>query len=217
MQKHLDAIKAHEITRGNIIGLRKAINATERASRGWSTSVTSPPVPLGDLFALESAIQDERPKAIGELHIAGLALLTAPRYRKRWNEAQAYAIAHIDHFRLIRFDRIGSRDQNCVPVFEVWAPDRMGLLGCAFAFRCIPWQSGGDGPEIVPVCGNMPKPLDPLEELARAFDYGIRAAIDHYPPLPPQDWPEWAQEEFRAGFDWHSEQWEIVRYRRRST
>lgn len=152
-QKHLDAIRSGTVDRSNVIGLRKLINASERKARGWYTGATASAVPLDDLWTLEDALDQHRPTVTGELDASGRKLLASPRYRKRFSEAQREAITRIDHFRLVRFDRIGLNGVHCVPVYEVWAPDARGFMGYAFTFRNVPWQSGGDGPEIVPERG----------------------------------------------------------------
>jgi len=149
-QKHLDATRSGTVTRGNVIGLRKLINASERKARGWSIGVTASAVSLDDLWTVEQALGENRPTVTGELDASGRKLLASPRYAKRFSEAQRDAIARIDHFRLVRFDRICADGTHCVPVYEVWARDAMGFLYNAFAFRHVPWQSGGDEPEIVP-------------------------------------------------------------------
>lgn len=152
-EKHLAAIESGKIERGNVIGLRKLINASERKARRWSIGVTAAAVSLDDLDTIESAIARCRPVAVGELHEGGLAVLRNPKYKNRLAD-YAESIAAIDHFRLVRFDRLGSNGVHSVPVFQVWAkipPKGDALDGgtyLAFTFRNIPWQSGGNGPEI---------------------------------------------------------------------
>jgi len=150
MQKHLDAIAAGRVTKTNIIGIRKAINHIERLRRGWPGNRSN--ATEQELFAVERMIADLKPRVAGELHETGVKLLQSPRYKKRWDRWQQEAIDVIDHFQLIRYDRI---EANAVSVYEVWAkvpPKGAGLDGAsyqAFRFRNIPWQSGGNGPEIV--------------------------------------------------------------------
>lgn len=153
MQKHLDAIASGTVTKTNVIGIRKAINHIERLNAGWSGNRSAATV--DEVFAVEQALAEQRPRVGGELHDTGVKLLQSPRYRKRWQPWQSEAIAAIDHFRLVAYDRIGSRGQYSVPVYAVWAkipPKGDALDGGsyeAFRFRNIPWQSGGDGPEVV--------------------------------------------------------------------
>lgn len=51
------------------------------------------------------------------------------------------------------------------------------------------------------------------EEISRAFEYGAKAFLDRAFPLPPEDWPESAKEEFRNGFDWCAQARELNRLR----
>lgn len=143
-QKHLDAIRAGKVDRTNVIGLRKLINASERAARGYSVGVTACTVSGDDLLTIENALGTCCPVVCGELHTSGLALLRSPRYAKR---LQNYlpALEGEVNFHLIRFDRIDNYSRVTVPVYRVTkGDDHMHL----FTFRNIPWQSGGEGPEI---------------------------------------------------------------------
>lgn len=148
-QKHLAAITSGKITRSNIIGLRKGLNAYDRVSRGYSTSRTNPGFAMEQVDELYSAIEKHHPTALGELHEGGLTVLRNPRYAKRWTPAQERIIDGACRFDLIRFDWIGPRGEHCVPVYRVISRD------CeAFAFRNIPWQSAWslgeeDGPRAV--------------------------------------------------------------------
>lgn len=148
-QKHLAAIASGKITRSNIIGMRKGFNAWERASRGYSTSRTNPGFTNLEADDLTLAIDKHHPTATGELHDGGLIVLRNPRYAKRWSAFEQRIIDGACRFDLIRFDWIGSRGAQCVPVYRVIARD-----GEAFAFRNIPWQSAWalgeeDGPCVV--------------------------------------------------------------------
>lgn len=151
---HLAAINAGTVTRANVNGIRRLINASERKAAGWSIGVTASAVDLDALYALEEALDDKRPRVTGELHDSGLKVLRNRRYAKRL-DGLADSIAAIDHFTLVRFDRIGRRGEHCVPVFAVWSriPAKGDALDGgtyrAFTFRNVPWQSGGDGPELV--------------------------------------------------------------------
>lgn len=83
-------------------------------------------------------------------------MLRSPRYAKRL-APYADSIAVIDHFRLIDFEDISRRGDGThnTPVYAVWCeiPSKGDVLDGgvyeAFRFQNIPWQSGGDGPEIV--------------------------------------------------------------------
>jgi len=148
-EKHLAAIKSGHIDKGNVIGMRKAFNHVARIGRGWSVSPSAPRVSFEEVDAMQAALENYRPKVTGELHETGKALLQSRRYAKRWNEVQTHAISQIDHFRLIGFEENPGQKGSFVPVYEVWARDSMGLMRNAFTFWNIPWQSGGNGPEIL--------------------------------------------------------------------
>lgn len=87
---------------------------------------------------------------VGPLHDSGLKVLRNPRYAKRWTARQQLTIANLDHFELLRFDRVGRR--YSVPVYRA-----VSRSGGSFAFRNIPWQTAyysglDDGPRVVPEC-----------------------------------------------------------------
>jgi hypothetical protein len=142
-QKHLNAIRSGFVDRSNVIGLRKLINASERKAAGYSVSVTACAVDWHDLDLIEDALADCKPIVTGALHDSGLALLRSPRYAKRLHYQQGF-IARIHAFRLVRFDRIDAYNRVTVPVYR--CEDATGSH--LFTFRNIPWQSGGNGPEI---------------------------------------------------------------------
>lgn len=145
MNKHLAAILAGTVTRSNVIGIRKAINAAERRERGYSVSRTAPRLGGRELAAVEQALTEHEPRVIGELHDSGLKLLQSPRYRKRL-ESVAEIVANLESFHLVSFDRtqLDGHGANAVPVY------RARGAGRSFLFRNIAWQSGGNGPEILP-------------------------------------------------------------------
>ena len=142
-QKHIDAIAAGEVTKTNIIGLRKALNAMGRRRRGFSTSATSPKATDNDINLALTMIYRDRPKVTGELHDSGIKLLQSKRYAKRLAE-YADVIAWPSHFELCGFDQLGRYGDHSVPIYRL-----VGQNGGSFRFRNIPWQSGGNGPEIV--------------------------------------------------------------------
>lgn len=143
VKAHLDAITAGTVDRSVVIGLRKAINTAERKAAGWSIGRTAPKASLDDVARLEGALAEHKPRVAGELHESGLKVLRNRRYAKRLAPL-ADIIADVVEFRLIGFDRIGRHGAYSVPVYAAIASD-----GRRFAFRNVPWQSGGDGPEIV--------------------------------------------------------------------
>lgn len=141
--RHLAAVNAGTVTKTNVIGIRKAINDMERG--GWPSDM------IDAQFELEEAIGWRCPTVTGGLHESGLKVLRNRRYAKRWNEREQGIIDRLDHFKLLRFDRVGNRGRYSVPVFLA-----VDATGQSFAFRNIPWQTayyGGldDGPRIVPV------------------------------------------------------------------
>lgn len=132
-ERHMAAIQSGEVTKTNVIGIRKAVNHAARLRAGWSarSAVTIP-----EANALETALEHHEPRVVGELHESGLAVLRSPRWRKRWNEKQAGIIERLDHFKLARFDRIGSRGAHAVPVYRA-----VDVTGQSFLFRNVPWQT----------------------------------------------------------------------------
>lgn len=141
-QKHLAAVKSGEISKSNVVGIRKALNAGLRADDGLSNSCTSPEWSDQERYEIDLALREFRPRVVGELHDSGLKLLHSRRYAKRlaW---QASRIVRIDHFRLCWFSAIDCL--HVAPVYEACALSGSPM----FRFRNIAWQSGGDGPEII--------------------------------------------------------------------
>lgn len=139
--RHLNAINADAVTKSNIIGLRKLFNAQARKEHGYWTGRTSPKIHAGEVVALDEIIAIKRPKVTGELHDSGLKLLRDKRYAKRLRNA-ASIIADLECFRLVGFEFIDST--HCVPLYRAIAKD-----GQSFTFRNVPWQSGGNGPEVI--------------------------------------------------------------------
>lgn len=140
--RHMNAVKAGWITKHNIIGIRKAINAMEQSRE-------NEPALIDAIFDLEQKIAVHRPHVAGELHDSGLKVLRNPRYAKRWTTRERRIIDALDHFELIRFDRVGPRGRYGMPVYRVVSHD-----GQSFAFRNIPWQTAyysglADGPRVV--------------------------------------------------------------------
>ena len=138
LERHLAAIRAGEVTKSNVAGLKRALNAQARRELGYSVSSTAPK-PC-DPAALQREVRERQPRVVGTLHDSGVKLLRSPRYAKRWNADQRETIAQLDHFLLVDFvwDRL-----NCQPVYKAVARD-----GGAFSFFNVPWQSGGDGPQL---------------------------------------------------------------------
>jgi hypothetical protein len=134
-RNHLADIRAGRVDRGNIIGIRKGLNALARYARGYSIGTTAPRAATdGTAQQYESAIERYQPFVTGELLISGFALLESPRWRNRFNTLERETIADIDTIRLARFDWIDPL--HCVPVYRV-----KGCNGHDFLYRNIPWQS----------------------------------------------------------------------------
>lgn len=140
--KHMAAINSGVVTKTNVIGIRKLLSAADRRRRGLSLSVTCPNFHDGDDRALQNALKDKLPKVNDDLHESGKKLLQSKRYAKRWSPGQAAVIADLAEFRLVRFDWAG-QFETPTPVYEVRAHS-----GGAFRFINVPWQNGGDGPEV---------------------------------------------------------------------
>lgn len=140
--RHLAAVQSGKVDKTNIIGIRKAINELERARDNTAEMIDV-------VFELEQAIVEQRPTVAGALHESGLKVLRNQRYAKRWTARQQLTIANLDHFELIRFDRLGANWRYSVPVYRV-----VSRSGGSFAFRNIPWQTAwtaglDDGPRVV--------------------------------------------------------------------
>lgn len=154
LQKHMAAIMAGQVTRTNVIGIRKALNARGRIARGYFVSISAPIVGPGDCAKLLDALRVYRPQVTGELAESVRRVLQNPRYAKRWSDAQRHAIENLESFRLVDFEDFGTHGLPAfVPIYDVIARYPTGFLGYAFTFRKRAWQSGGDGPEVVPGSG----------------------------------------------------------------
>lgn len=139
---HMAAIKSGEVTKSNVIGLRKAINANARREQRLSTSSTCPKLTGEQVEALEAALLKHKPRVVGELHDSGLKLLRSPRYKKRLADVRPI-IDSLQSFHLVSFDRTGDHGLQSHPVYMA-----RGKAG-SFLFRNIPWQSHGNGPEVI--------------------------------------------------------------------
>lgn len=140
--KHIEAIKAGEVTKTTVIGLRKAMNADIRRSSGWSTSSKSPKVDPATLAAAIELVEATHPIVTGELHETGLKQLQSKRYAKKLANV-GDIIARIKTFRFAGFEYIGRGDQ-VTPLYYAEDDQHRG-----FFFINTPWQSGGQGPELL--------------------------------------------------------------------
>lgn len=130
MNKHLAAIESGNVTKTNVIGIRKALNHEWRVHRGYDRQSLSLHGP--ELRETMAALHMRKPIVRGELHASGVRLLTDRRYRKRLESVQ-HVIEGLQGFSLVRFDDIGRGHH--IPVYMAW-----GNAG-SFLFRNIPWQS----------------------------------------------------------------------------
>lgn len=152
--RHLAAIESGTITRTNLIGIRKLLNGAARRAAGWSVGATTPLGTLEQADELLEAIRRHRPRVAGELHDGGLKVLRNRRHAKRL-APYADSIAALDHFRLVDVEQWGRDGCYSVPIYAAWStipPKGDALDGGtyeAFRFHNVPWQSGGNGPEIV--------------------------------------------------------------------
>lgn len=144
---HLKAVEAGEVTRSNVIGIRKAINAAYRRECGYSDSCTAPKLSSAQVAELQQAIRTWRPRVTGELHDSGLTLLRSPRWRKRLAPV-AEIIDNLTEFSLVGFTTVRRPGpygaiETIIPIYNASA-----VGWGSFDFINIPWQSGGNGPEI---------------------------------------------------------------------
>lgn len=138
--KHIAAIKSGEVTKTNVIGMRKTLNAADRRYNGWSVGSTAPNVPQTKINAALAALEINPPRVVGDLHDSGVKLLNSPRYRQRLAHVKPI-IDSLASFHLFGFAEVGD---IYVPIYIARARD-----GREFKFINIPWQSGGNGPELI--------------------------------------------------------------------
>jgi hypothetical protein len=143
IQRHIAAIQSGAVERTNVIGIRKALNADARARAGFRNGTTSPKINDNALAELMFELDRTRPRVTGDLHDSGLKLLRDRRYAKRL-AAYADIIEWPSHFELWGWEAFGRRGEYHVPIYRL-----VGQNGGAFKFYNVPWQSGGNGPEII--------------------------------------------------------------------
>lgn len=133
MARHMAAIVSGNVTKSNVIGLRKAINHVARLEARYSGNRSNAtPQEVRDALA---ALERVKPIVRGDLHESGVRLVTSPRYRKRL-ERVAETVEFLQEFRLVGFDRLGDKCLHSVPVYRAVASN-----GGWFEFRNVPWQS----------------------------------------------------------------------------
>lgn len=138
-KKHMRAICSDAVEKTNVIGLRKVFNHQARIDAGLSGNRCN--VTPEEVEQLDRALGERQPRVVGELHDTGVAVLRNRRYRSKFNSEQLSIIENLECFRLIGFqfhDRY-----HLTPVYRVIAKD-----GRKFSFTNVPWQSGGNGPEV---------------------------------------------------------------------
>lgn len=133
LEKHRTAVMAGVVSKANVTGIKKLINAAERREQGYSTSSTAPKATVTETLELRRLIAEREPAVAVDLHASGLKVLRNPRYAKRWNERGRAIIDRLSSFRLVGFDIVGHG--NAVPVYRA-----ISRLGPSFIFRNIPWQ-----------------------------------------------------------------------------
>lgn len=145
MYRHMAAIACGNVTKTNVIGLRKALNHVWRLRHGWSGNrcAATPDEVDGALRVLAA----HPPIVRGDLHASGVKLLTDRRYRKRL-ESVADRIAKLNGFCLVGFHDI--ERGHFVPVYRAYG------YGGSFDFYNVPWQAAmaygiEGGPHIVGV------------------------------------------------------------------
>lgn len=146
--RHLAAIESGQVERGNLIGIRKLVSASMRAARGWSVGRGQAVAPVEDVESILSAILAHKPRAVGELHKGGLAVLANKRNRRNL-ERVADIVPDVVMFRLVDYELEGRAGGYFVPLWRAFTAD-----GRFFDFYNVPWQSGGNGPEVLNVARN---------------------------------------------------------------
>lgn len=130
MGRHLAAIESGNVTKTNVIGLRKACNHVAQLRKGWSGGrCAATPDEVG---AAMVALERHKPFVRGELHASGIKLLTDRRYKKRL-ESVADRVAKLHSFSLVGFIEYAAC--NFAPVYVAFS--EAGY----FRFYNIPWQA----------------------------------------------------------------------------
>lgn len=137
-KRHMASLQSGQISRSNIIGLRKAFNAdAQRPYQGR----TSSKINSAHVEAYWQAISDYKPEVTGDWLESGKAQLASKRYRSRWNPRQAAIIADIATIQLVGIDWIDNR--HCTFIYRA-----TGRNGDTLTYINTPWQSGGNGPTV---------------------------------------------------------------------
>lgn len=138
LQRHMATIKTGEITKTEVIGIRKAMNAYELdISRHWKSDIDNK-----ELTRCLELLAEVKPLVKGDLHDSGKELLQRKRYRRHL-ESVAEIVEDISHFRLVGYEQRGQHVLKAFPVYRCY-----NHKGKSFPFYVVPWQSGGNGPVI---------------------------------------------------------------------
>jgi uncharacterized protein YcfJ len=130
MQRHIAAIESGNVTKTNVIGLRKAVNHVARLAGGWSGNRSN--ATREEVNVALATLERCKPMVRGDLHASGVRLITDKRYKTRL-ESVADKIAALQGFSLVGFEEV--RDCQYVPVYLAY-----GNAG-TFRFYSVPWQS----------------------------------------------------------------------------
>lgn len=139
-ERHFASIVAGSVDKTNVIGIRKALNHGVRIRRGLDgnrCNVT--PEQSDDLL---DAIYKHKPIVRGDLHASGVRVLINKRYAKRWTQPQQQIIDTLALITLVDF--VCYDGYHHFPVYCAWSQS-----GASFDYVNVPWQSGGNGPEVV--------------------------------------------------------------------
>lgn len=142
---HLAALSLGEITKTNVTGLRRAFMADARRHSGRSVSSTAPKATEKQLERAQELIVKRKPAVIGTLHESGLAVIRSKRNRRALADVAEIA-TDVVKFRLVDFEMRGRWGDYFVPIYRAETSD-----GRHFDFVNVPWQSGGNGPEVLSV------------------------------------------------------------------
>ena len=140
--RHLAAIESGQIDRGNVTGIRKLVSSSIKASRGWRVGGGQAKASLEDVESVLSAIMERKPLATGDLHDNGQKVIRNRRHRRAL-EGVASIADTVTGFRLVDYELRGRIGDYFVPIWRAESPAGW------FDFINIPWQSGGNGPEVL--------------------------------------------------------------------
>ena len=143
IEKHLAMLRSGVVDKTTVAGLRKALNALERRERGYSVSRTSTCMTEGERDYVDMLLIDKKPKVVGALHDSGVALLRNKRYARQLAGVK-HVVDDLQEFRLVEFQYVGQYMDKVTPVYRA-----INSHGEHFDFTNLPWQSGGNGPQVL--------------------------------------------------------------------